>query len=189
MYSIKYKRKFFIGNFIVSLLSAFVVAVVWVFEVHALESLGRMDDALLNTMDYLVKAYAMFAFLTSLSREIVKDMEDIKGDQKTGCKTIPIVWGVSATQKLVMVLALVIMALVAYFQFYVFQPRLYWVSLYFLLGVQLPFAWVVIRAARAREKQHYSNLSKLIKLVMIAGVASMWLVYYYVTCKDILTMP
>jgi 4-hydroxybenzoate polyprenyltransferase len=34
-----------------------------------------------------------FAFILTLVREALKDMEDIEGDEKFGCKTPPIVWG------------------------------------------------------------------------------------------------
>jgi 4-hydroxybenzoate polyprenyltransferase len=39
--------------------------------------------------------YAIFSFEITLIREIIKDMEDLKGDEKHGCKTLPIIWGIA----------------------------------------------------------------------------------------------
>ena len=46
----------------------------------------------------IVMAYSLFAFLVSFFREIVKDMEDIRGDAAGGCRTLPIVAGVKASR-------------------------------------------------------------------------------------------
>ena len=34
----------------------------------------------------------------TLIREILKDMEDLKGDNTFGCRTLPIVWGIRRTK-------------------------------------------------------------------------------------------
>jgi len=44
--------------------------------------------------------YASFAFIISLIREVIKDMEDMEGDRKYGCRTMPILWGVNASKYL-----------------------------------------------------------------------------------------
>jgi 4-hydroxybenzoate polyprenyltransferase len=42
--------------------------------------------------------YTSFAFIISLIREVIKDMEDMDGDRKYGCRTMPIVWGLKCKQ-------------------------------------------------------------------------------------------
>ena len=68
----------------------------------------------------IVIGYSAFAFLTSLTREVIKDMEDYKGDIQTGCKTMPIVWGI-ITSKVVTFFLLIItvgLLLLACLKFY-----------------------------------------------------------------------
>ena len=40
---------------------------------------------------YWIGGFALFAFLTTLIREIIKDMEDCEGDRETGRKTLPVI--------------------------------------------------------------------------------------------------
>jgi geranylgeranylglycerol-phosphate geranylgeranyltransferase len=42
---------------------------------------------------------AFFAFLMTMAREIVKDMEDVEGDKAEGASTMPIVYGLGAASK------------------------------------------------------------------------------------------
>ncbi|MEY3768729.1 MAG: hypothetical protein RLZZ11_1799, partial [Cyanobacteriota bacterium] len=43
-------------------------------------------------------AFAFFAFAMTMAREIVKDLEDMKGDEQYGLKTFPLVFGVKAAR-------------------------------------------------------------------------------------------
>ncbi len=48
-----------------------------------------------------IAEFAILAFLVTLARELVKDIEDMKGDAETDCKTYPIVHGVEKTKGLI----------------------------------------------------------------------------------------
>ena len=82
-YSERYKRAPFIGNLIVSLLTGFTLLILTI----------RYPE---NRQ--LVFIYAVFSFFISLIREIIKDMEDIRGDEAHGCRTLPIIWGIRRTK-------------------------------------------------------------------------------------------
>lgn len=78
-YASGFKKKPFIGNFVVALLTALVIA----------------EIALVyDPSNRLIYMYAVFAFFINLIREIIKDMEDMKGDEAHGAKTIPILYGI-----------------------------------------------------------------------------------------------
>ncbi len=78
VYSWKLKRKPFIGNFAVAFLTSLTL-------VYGGAAAGNI---------VLVTMLAICAFFANLSREIVKDVEDIKGDERMGSRTLPILWGV-----------------------------------------------------------------------------------------------
>src|SRR5260221_2873587 len=93
-YSTTFKRKLLIGNVVISLLTASVILVLYVCEFRVP---GSTDPVLKNILSRLFKyamVYGGFAFIISLIREVVKDIEDMGGDARYGCRTMPIVWGV-----------------------------------------------------------------------------------------------
>ncbi|MFX8860325.1 UbiA family prenyltransferase, partial [Acinetobacter baumannii] len=62
--------------------------------------------------------FTSFAFVISIIREVVKDMEDMEGDRRYGCTTMPIVWGLNATKVFVAVWLIVLIAALTLLQVY-----------------------------------------------------------------------
>ena len=117
--------------------------------------------------------YTSFAFIISLIREVIKDMEDMEGDRKYGCRTMPIVWGVNASKVFVAVWIIVLVAALTILQFYVL-PFGWWLSaLYCLLLIIAPLLWILIKLFRARSQEDFHLLSRVVKLVMLTGILSM----------------
>ena len=109
-YSSRYKKKLIIGNLIVSLSVAFAVFLPWLFQLLAM--LGNKDMLLENqewmhVTLHIVLIYTAFALLLTFIREIVKDMEDMKGDGLSHCRTIPIIWGMNVAQIIVIALSFI----------------------------------------------------------------------------------
>ncbi|MEQ1677766.1 MAG: geranylgeranylglycerol-phosphate geranylgeranyltransferase, partial [Chitinophagaceae bacterium] len=95
-YSTTFKRKLLTGNIIISLLTAWTILIIFFSKFHLGDAFGN------GTVSHykffrLAILYAGFAFIISLIREAIKDMEDMPGDEKHGCRTMPIVWGINAT--------------------------------------------------------------------------------------------
>ena len=82
MYSSYYKRRVLSGNLIISLLSALVLIVVGLYNLN------------FTKFCLFLFCYACFAFLVTLNREIIKDMEDVDGDEKAQYKTLPVRFGI-----------------------------------------------------------------------------------------------
>ncbi len=187
LYSIRYKRRFLAGNIIVAALSAFVVAIVWVFDSHMLIAQGKMDPNAWIAINYFVRVYALFAFFIGIIREIVKDVEDIEGDRITGCKTIPVVAGVKNTNHLITFLVFCSIMVVAFFQIWFWKRELFLLPVYLLAGVQIPFVMMFVKSLKAKTKNDFTQLSRLSKFIMVTGVSSMLLFYYYFLNTDFLT--
>ena len=92
LYSNNLKRLPFVGNLTVAFLTGLAVFII---------------DVFYRTHNSLVVIYALFAFFMTLVREVIKDMEDLKGDNSFGCKTLPIVWGIRKTKILIYVILIV----------------------------------------------------------------------------------
>ncbi len=154
LYSNQLKREPLVGNITVALLTGLAVFLV---------------NRLYNTHNDFIAFYSVFAFFMTLVREIVKDMEDMKGDSSFGCKTLPIVWGVRKTKWLLYLLLLFFILGVAWFNFnYALAPPIY-IALYLLL----PLAILSVRLFKADTVKEYSQLSQVCKVIMLLGIASM----------------
>lgn len=156
-YSNLLKRLPFIGNFTVALLTGSSIAIILL---------------IYDTNVVLILIYALFSFFITLVREIIKDMEDLKGDNTYGCKTLPIVWGIRKTKITLYLLIAFFSASVALInQFYVNLDVIYFVMLLFV-----PLAWLTARLFRADTKKDYGWLSSFCKVIMLLGILSMTLI-------------
>ncbi len=96
-YSTTFKKQLLIGNIVISLLTAWVILVIAV-AVYRLHGSLNEGSFIITRLIKVSILYAGFAFIISLIREVVKDMEDIQGDVKYGCRTMPIVWGIPVSK-------------------------------------------------------------------------------------------
>lgn len=178
-YSQKYKRSPFIGNFVVAALSALTLFLVWLFEFFALRLDSNVFVEVREAIPYVNKyflAYVVFAFLVSLIREIVKDVEDIKGDEAAKCKTLPIIMGLKNSKILIGVLILSAIALMAFAQFVLWVNSLDYLFWYFMIAVQPLFVYLFIQLLKAKEKEDFYFLSLISKIIMLAGILSIQLI-------------
>ncbi|WKZ59920.1 MAG: geranylgeranylglycerol-phosphate geranylgeranyltransferase [Cyclobacteriaceae bacterium] len=156
-YSNLLKRLPFVGNFAVALLTGLSIGVL---------------NILYDVFNPLVIVYAVFAFFMTLVREIIKDMEDLKGDNTYGCKTIPIVWGIRKTKNLLyVIIGFFGIAVLLINQLYVKLP-----VIYFLMMLFVPLVWLVAQLVKADTKRDYSWLSSFCKVIMLLGILSMAIV-------------
>jgi 4-hydroxybenzoate polyprenyltransferase len=176
-YSTTFKKKVLSGNILISALTAWVVLVVGFIHhyriIASLDLYGSVDRSKLLRFTFL---YAGFAFIISLVREIVKDIEDMEGDRKYGCRTMPIAWGVMVSKIfsgtwLVVLLAIVFMVSVYMLQLAWWIPFLYSVSLIFL-----PLVFIMRALTKARTTIEFHRVSTYIKVVMFTGILSMALI-------------
>ena len=174
-YSTTFKKKLLIGNVIISLLTAWVVLVLYFIEIPRLPFLPIEQDVLkvLNRIFRLSILYGGFAFIISLIREVIKDIEDMAGDARYGCRTMPIKWGVNSTKVFIATWLIVIISVLVIIQLYVFPFRWYWLMLYCILLIILPLLYVFRKLFKARSPSDFHKLSNMVKLTMATGIISM----------------
>jgi 4-hydroxybenzoate polyprenyltransferase len=153
-YSNSLKRQPFLGNFMVALLTGISILIV---------------NVLYDLDNPLVIIYSLFAFFMTLVREIIKDMEDLKGDNTFGCKTLPIIWGIRKTKVLVYFLLALFSGMVVFINAIYTQLPFY----YFLVFLFAPLSIFLIVLIRADTKRNFYTLSQWCKVIMVLGVISM----------------
>ena len=176
-YSISLKKKLLVGNVLISLLTAWVIFVCFLCYYRTLSCAGCEPTlewpAILRRFMRISFLYAGFAFVISLIREVVKDMEDMEGDKKYGCRTIPIAWGIPAAKVFVAVWLVVLIGMISVVQVYALQLGWYWSAAYSVVLIIAPLIWILRKLYQAQVPKDYHQLSTIIKLVMLAGLSSM----------------
>jgi 4-hydroxybenzoate polyprenyltransferase len=172
-YSTSFKRQVLIGNVVISLLTALSVVVVGFYEKQIYESLEAIMSPAGRKLIQIIGVYALFAFIISMIREIVKDLEDMIGDSKDGCRTIPIVWGVLPAKRFCFALLLLLQVLLLLVDVRVGILGWYFAVAYLLVLVQAPAVYIWVLLKKAHLPEHYHKVSSLIKWVMLSGILSM----------------
>lgn len=169
-YSTTFKKKLLIGNILISLLTAWVILVL-TFSEHPAHVISA--DVYWKRLIKVSFIYAGFAFIISLIREVIKDMEDMQGDSKYGSTTMPIVWGLQVSKVFAAVWLVVIICGVAGVQIYVLQLGWWLSAVYSLIAIIIPLLWILRKLYAAQSPKDFHRLSTAIKLVMFTGILSM----------------
>lgn len=186
-YSSRYKKELVIGNLIVSLSVAFAVFLPWLFQV--LSMLGDQEMLLENqewmhVTLHIVLIYTVFAFMMTLIREIVKDMEDVKGDGRSHCRTIPVVWGMNTALIIVIALSFLTCLGVSITSDYLYKEfglsiTSYMLKASYLLLLGFGIAGNTYSLLNDKSKKTGKNFhiqSIAMKIIMLIGVLSMFFI-------------
>ena len=178
-YSTNFKKDFLVGNVVIAVLTAWSIAVVYFSKFTITELFHPPIHSAAHLRFFkLMLLYAAFAFILTLVREALKDMEDIEGDEKFGCKTLPIVWGLMPTKVYVAVWLMVVVISLAIIQLYVL-PFGWWLSIvYCLVFIIAPLVYVLIKLPKSFTSKDFTGLSFWIKVAMLAGIISMSFFYF-----------
>lgn len=181
VYSKKNKSRFLIGNIQIALLIALSIINLALFD---LQLFGvNPEDGTLGIF-YIILIYSSFSFIMTLIREIIKDLEDIKGDKKIGANTLAINYGNTKTSKIVLILALIPILGIIYFQYFQFSilnnsftiKLSYWgvnkFGVAYTLLLQILIINLIIKISKSNTTTTLHSASKLCKIIMIAGILS-----------------
>ena len=171
-YSTSFKRRLLIGNIVISLLTAWTVLILFFALTEPRQAIAGSN---LHTIKFFRIAflYAGFAFVSSLIREAIKDMEDLEGDARYGCRTLPIVAGVRATKIYSGIWLVVLTGSLVLLQLYVLQFRWWMAVAYSVVLVVLPLCYLLVRLNKANTSTEFAALSRLCKVLMFTGILSM----------------
>ncbi|MCX8020313.1 MAG: geranylgeranylglycerol-phosphate geranylgeranyltransferase [Chitinophagaceae bacterium] len=168
-YSARFKKMLLIGNVVISLLTSWTILVLF-FSKLSFRDAFEADHSRFFRIAFL---YAGFAFIISLIREAVKDMEDMAGDARYGCKTMPVMWGVQTTKVYVAIWLTVMLSLLLLLQIYVLQFR-WWLAIAYCIPMLVVPAGVALwKLKQSRSTEDFRKLSRLAKWIMLAGILSM----------------
>jgi len=179
-YSTELKKTILIGNIVISTFTGISVFIVWLYHLVAMKNNpAMMVDAqkITEFTTYTVLTYSVFAFTISWIREIVKDIEDKEGDEKTGMKTFIIQFGLPKTKILLYLLLFLMFIFLLLSIFITFNYHWIQFAIYLAVAVGIPLIYFIMNLTSAKLKKDFKDLSLLAKIIMIAGILSMQLFY------------
>ena len=157
LYSHKLKRTLFIGNVVSSLLSVIPFFIILIYY---------------KNFELIIFLYAIFLFLIVYMREIIKDLENIKGDFTLDYRTIPVVYGEKSSKYLLSIVSLLTLAII-YILLSGFDTGMMFYYYYFSIAVLLFF---IIVLWKYDSKKYYNFLHNLLKFLIVLGVLSIVLI-------------
>ncbi len=151
-YSWNLKRIPLVGNLTVALLTGLVF-------IFGASAVNNYENALFPFI---------FSFLINLIREVVKDIEDLPGDSKTGITTFPVVFGVPLSKKLITVL--ILLMIVATFLPFILEIYKIEYLIIITLSVNPALVLSIKSLIKAKKQSDYSAISTNLKLIMFLGI-------------------
>jgi 4-hydroxybenzoate polyprenyltransferase len=110
---------------------------------------------------------------------VIKDMEDMEGDAKYHCKTMPIVWGIPSSKIFVAVWLIVLTGSVVIMEIYALQLQWWWSVVFGFIFIVFPLLMILKKLFPAINAEHFHELSTMVKLVMLTGILSMVFIKWY----------
>lgn len=185
VYSTHLKKTLLVGNVVVSLLTAAVTFMPMVYELGVLQK-QEVGFILANkhvvfSVFKITFIFALFAFITSMAREIIKDLEDYKGDKATGGLTMPIVWGIRVSKLNAFFLIVITVLLLLFVVYNTIKADRVIFSLnnnYILGALIAPLLVLAFQTISAKTSKQFKRASLLLKFIMLMGLGYS-LVFYY----------
>lgn len=171
-YSTTFKRQFLVGNLIIATFTALVPLITVVYELIPIYRKYLPIEENLSFMsiwEYVI-ALSFFAFITTLLREIIKDIEDVDGDKEFGCKTMPIVIGIPATKNVAIVIVIATMICLGFIQREFLKLDDKRSFIYFIVALQLPLLFLIYKIKTAQVKTQFRFAGNFSKFIMLMGI-------------------
>jgi 4-hydroxybenzoate polyprenyltransferase len=162
------KKSFLWGNIAVSCMSAGTIAMAWIIE----KQCSILPSEVSDTISAIIVSISVFAFMLSVLREIVKDMEDMEGDKLIHCRSLPIVKGLPFTKKVLILLVAITLVLLGITQVYLLHFDKTVAAIWLFLAVEIPLVYFLLKLQKAQSGTDFHSLSSMLKLIMVGGIAS-----------------
>ncbi len=156
VYSIRFKRTPLTGNFII----AFILGLAFIFCSLVY---GDIKPGIVP---------AVLAFFYTLIREIIKDLEDMKGDRAEGARTLPLIAGEKMTRRIAAALLFLLVLILPLPASLAFYSPAYLQLVLPLVG--LPLLIMAVYLLIPGENFKYGLLSHILKIDMFAGLAAIF---------------
>lgn len=167
-YSHKIKKYPIVGNIMAALLAVlpFFGILLYYFKID-----GLLENVQ-NEKYYVIFAHASFLFLLILIREMIKDLENIKGDMAQNYRTLPVILGESFSKKVITFL-IICSIFPVYILIEIYDVG--YMDIYFYVSF-IVLIFFIMKLWNSNSKENYLLLHNIIKFIIVAGVFSIILI-------------
>jgi 4-hydroxybenzoate polyprenyltransferase len=165
-YSKSFKKKPLIGNVVVAVFCAFVAGVVLFADRENFAKMAGQG----GEVAVLFGGYLWFAFLSTLLREIVKDIEDVEGDARLGLHTLPLRFGEKTAKNWAIWIGASLIFSLLIFVLWLWQRQELMSAIFTITGVGIPLGYLMFLINKAHTKADYTKASLTAKIVMLLGL-------------------
>ncbi len=176
LYSFVFQKFYFLGNLTVALLCTVPILICSLS--YGINPMIHSSSALLppqlNLIDDILIFYMSFAFLLTLIREFVKDIEDLKGDASCGYRTLPVAIGIDRS-RVILISALLFTILIEIgVLFWIKSSSLFIASSWPLIlsHMILPLTLILMLSTRMHASNQAGRISSLLKITMLFGLST-----------------
>jgi 4-hydroxybenzoate polyprenyltransferase len=171
VYAVKLKSTVLWGNILVSVFIAAVTGILFFAQFTSGTDFLHKASLLEICLVYMV-----FSFLVNLFREIIKDLEDVRGDKSHQVVTLPVIYGMQKTKYLGFLIIAVQIILIMCWAFMSGITENFSIRIFLTLFVAAPMAALIVKLYKAKTSEDFGTVSKMTKLIMLAGLLSIFLI-------------
>lgn len=173
VYATQLKERLLIGNILISLLVASALLIFILFDI--IPGINELERHIHIKATQTILIFAAFAFYINLIREIVKDIQDVNGDQNGGKNTLAVAIGRTRARNVAFAMGLIgLLGILGFTYFYLYTNQK--VAFYFVFLVGGPLLVFCIKAFSAEKEKDFKILSILLKVIMLTGICG--LIFY-----------
>ena len=173
-YSTLWKKKLLIGNLFIAILSSWVVFFLFLIPINIFKGI---NENIIQDFYLLMFCYGGLAFLFTFIRELIKTMEDVRGDARTHCRTIAVVWGIKKTKQITLAFIAIAIITLSFITIILFVYQHFFLATYAGLGLVCPTCLLFYETSIIKNSKTCHKPSLLSKIIMLLGILSAVLVY------------
>jgi 4-hydroxybenzoate polyprenyltransferase len=169
VYSTTFKRKLITGNLIIAVLTSLTLYTTALYE----PKFHLYDFK--NSYSLALWIYILFSFCITFVREIVKDIEDVKGDLVQQCETIPLVFGINRAKKFVYIIAFILILIIILASLFLMNAHIILIST-LIICIALPILITMYLLSKSNTSKQFHQISTYIKIITLIGIVTMTLI-------------
>lgn len=179
-YSTEYKRQFIIGNIVLALLGVLPILLTILYEPALFRAyLSNENRAIAMLIFKVVGFFTLIAFGINLLYALVKDLQDLPGDEATNCRTLPIVAGEMASKFTFTIVSVMLIFALFYVQNMQYANKAYVPLMYIVFGLELPLIIANVMLYLTNRTEKYKYVTQLMSVIMVVGIFSILVLNFF----------
>lgn len=179
-YSTEYKRQFIIGNIILAFLGVLPILLTVLYEPALFKAYLSVEYRAIAILIFkVILFFTAIAFGINLLYALVKDLQDLPGDEATNCRTLPIVAGEMASKYTFSIVTVMIIFALFYIQNMQYANEAYVPLMYIVFAIEVPLVLANIMLYLTNKVEKYKYVTFVVSLIMMFGIGSILVLNFY----------